>query len=44
MIDGLPIYVDQHHFNVYGSEQMGKRFIASGRRLLQPLPDKPADQ
>ncbi|OAM32419.1 acetyltransferase [Eikenella sp. NML03-A-027] len=43
-VDGLPIYVDSEHFNPYGSEQMGKRFIASGRRLLQPLPDKPADQ
>lgn len=35
MIDGLPIYVDQHHFNIYGSEQMGKRFINSHRRLLE---------
>ncbi|OAM35334.1 acetyltransferase [Eikenella sp. NML96-A-049] len=43
-VDGLPIYVDSEHFNPYGSEQMGKRFIASGRRLLQPLPDKPADR
>ena len=43
-INGLPIYFDTNHFNIYGSEQMGKRFIASGRRLLQPLPDKPADR
>ena len=40
MIDNQPIYVDQHHFNIYGSEQMGKRFISSHRRLLEVAPNK----
>lgn len=40
MIDDRPIYVDQHHFNIYGSEQMGKRFINSHRRLLEVVPNK----
>lgn len=39
MIDDRPIYVDQHHFNIYGSEQMGKRFINSHRRLLEVAPN-----
>ena len=38
--NGLPVYFDESHFNVYGTEQMTQRFISSGRRLLATPPEQ----
>lgn len=39
-VNGLPIYFDESHFNVYGTEQITQRFISSGRRLLATSPEQ----
>ena len=39
-VNGLPVYFDADHFNVYGTEQMTQRFISSGRRLLATPPER----
>lgn len=39
-VNGLPVYFDADHFNVYGTEQMTQRFISSGRRLLATPPEQ----
>ena len=33
-INGVPVYFDADHFNVYGAETIAQHFIASGRSLL----------
>ena len=38
--NGLPVYFDADHFNVYGTGQMTQRFISSGRRLLATPPER----
>lgn len=35
LINGLPIYTDDDHFNVYGSEQLAKQFIEAGYVLIK---------
>lgn len=37
--NGLPVYFDADHFNVYGTGQLTQRFISSGRRLLATPPE-----
>ena len=39
-VNGLPVYFDADHFNVYGTEQITQRFISSGRRLLATPPEQ----
>lgn len=39
-VNGLPVYFDADHFNVYGTEQITQRFISSGRRLLATPPER----
>ena len=39
-VGGVPIYLDTHHFNGFGSEVMAQRFISSGRRLLATPPER----
>ena len=38
--NGLPVYFDADHFNVYGTEQITQRFISCGRRLLATPPER----
>ena len=38
--NGLPVYFDADHFNVYGTGQLTQRFISSGRRLLATPPER----
>lgn len=39
-VNGLPVYFDADHFNVYGTGQLTQRFISSGRRLLATPPER----
>ena len=33
-VGGKPLYKDENHINPYGAEQLARRFIADGRRLM----------
>lgn len=35
-IDGVPLYKDWNHLNVFGAKYLAEQFIKSGQRLIKP--------